>query len=212
MKRVKQAARAVLLAALLCVMLTAPAFAAGDGSVWATLSETSDGTIALIVTDTTVTDGVVSLTYDSSALTYEGVTVDEAYVAMYAVNADEAGVVRISWVAPGEYEAAGGRSLMQVSFAGKGAVSLSGEASNGEGASVPVAGVKTPADPTDPAEPANPTDPANPADPAAPEAPGSNGLSPGTGDRANIALPIAAMACAAAAIVVMIGMKRRTAK
>lgn len=207
MKRVKQAVHLVLLAALFCVMLTAPAFATGDGSVWATLSETSEGTTALIVTDTTVTDGVVTLTYDSSELTYVGVTVDEAYVAMYAVNAEEAGVVRISWVAPGEYEAdASGTTLIQVNFTGKGTVSLSGEANNGAGESVPVKNAD---------DSSNPTDPSNPADSSdsvTPENPGSSSSSPTTGDNANIILPVAVMVCAAGAIVVLIVMKRRAGK
>lgn len=148
MKRVKQAAYTLLMLVLLCGLLTVPAFAAGEEAVWVTLTKTSEGTAAAIVTDTTVTDGVVELTYDSTELTYEGVTVTEAYAAMYSVNAEEAGVVRISWVAPCEYEAdPEGASVIQVSFTGEGDkenISLTGSANKGSGEAVPVEGVRTP--------------------------------------------------------------------
>lgn len=143
MQHVKQAVRSLLLAALLCAALAATAFAAGDGSVWIALSDTSGKTAAQIVADTTVTDGVVELTYDSSVLTYEGVEVTEAYVAMYSINAEEAGVVRISWVAPGEYSLAAAAALIQVNFtgtAGKEDISLSGSASGADGEAVPIDG------------------------------------------------------------------------
>lgn len=140
MRHVRQTAGSLLLAALLCMALTVTAFAAEDGTVWLTLTEDSGRTTAEIVSDTTVTDGVVELTYDSTALTYEGVEVEEVYVAMYAVNAEEAGVVRISWVAPGEYEAVEtGAELIHVNFSGEAEpedISLSGTANNAAGESV----------------------------------------------------------------------------
>lgn len=136
MKRVKRAARTLLLAALVCMLLATAVFAAEEGSVWLKLSE-EEGTAALVMTDTTVTDGVIRLTYDSNALTYESVEVEEAYVAMYAVNADEEGVVKISWVAPEAYETDGTPvSLIRVNFSGETAgtdVTLSGAACDAEG-------------------------------------------------------------------------------
>lgn len=139
MKSVKKTVRTLLLAALICVMLSTVVFAADNGSVWLSATETSgaEGTAALIVTDTTVTDGLVELTYDSSKLTYQGVEVTKAYVAMYSVNADEAGVVRISWVAPEAYETDGsGICLIQVNFSGVeegSGMTLSGSVRDGEG-------------------------------------------------------------------------------
>jgi hypothetical protein len=61
----------------------------------------------VIVADTLVTDGLVVVTYDSEKLTYVGVETEETYVAMHAVNAEEPGVVKISWVAPGPYDTDG---------------------------------------------------------------------------------------------------------
>lgn len=134
MQRVKRTSSLLLLSVLLCAALTMTAFAEEDGSVWISMSEASGKTTAQIVTDTTVTDGVVVVTYDSAALTYDGVEVTSAYVAMYAVNADTPGVVRISWVAPGEYEAnADGATLIRVNFTGEAEaddVSLSGTESS----------------------------------------------------------------------------------
>lgn len=122
MKRAKNIARTLVLATMICMMLACTVFAAESGSVWVSTgdSSTGEGTVAAIVTDTTVSDGLVELTYDADELTFLDVAVDEAYVAMYAVNADEAGVVKISWVAPEAYEADGsGICLIQVNFSGK---------------------------------------------------------------------------------------------
>lgn len=120
MKRVKKTFRALAMVLIICMMLTTMVSAAEDGSVWLNVTETStDGTSAWIVADTTVTDGLVEITYDSEALTYEGVAVNDTYVAMYAVNADEAGLVKISWVAPGEYTLEDAAAwLIEVQFSG----------------------------------------------------------------------------------------------
>lgn len=119
MKIVRKVVTVLTLAALLCTLLAATAFAAENGSLWAAV-EQKEGTVALIVTDTTVTDGVVKVTYDSSVLTYESTEVTAEYVAMYAVNAEEAGTVLISWVAPGPYELKDDAAcLIRVNFSGK---------------------------------------------------------------------------------------------
>ena len=119
MKRVKRTASAIVLAIMICMMLFPTALAAGTGSVWLGISNSSTGTVAAIATDTTVTDGLVEIAYDSSKLTFVSVETDSDYVAMYAVNTDTKGVVKISWVAPGAYEADGtGICLIRVNFSG----------------------------------------------------------------------------------------------
>lgn len=135
MKYVRKAATGLVLAAMLCMVLATAAFAAGTGSLWVNVVK-SEGTSALIVTDATVTDGVVKLTYDSTALTYQEVVVAEEYVAMYAVNAEEAGTVLISWVAPEAYALDGEAvSLMQVNFTGtsNAGITLTGTAHDAQG-------------------------------------------------------------------------------
>lgn len=126
----------VTLAALLCTLLAATAFAAENGSLWAAVEQT-EGTVALIVTDTTVTDGVVKVTYDSTKLTYKSTDVTAEYVAMHAVNAEEAGVVLISWVAPGPYELEDEAvCLIRVNFSGteeENSIRLTGTAHDKDG-------------------------------------------------------------------------------
>lgn len=121
MNRVKKTIRALALMVLVCMLLTTTVFAAENGSVWLNVmeSDAEEHTTAVIAADTTVTDGLVEIRYDSASLTYEGVTVNESYVAMYAVNADEAGLVKISWVAPSAYTFEDAAIwLVQVNFSG----------------------------------------------------------------------------------------------
>lgn len=136
MKIARKVVTVVVMAALLCALLATAAYAAETGSLWVTV-EHGQGTAAQIITDTTVTDGVVKLTYDSSRLTYDSTEVTEDYVAMYAVNAEEAGVVLISWVAPGAYELKDGAvCLIRVNFTGteeENSITLTGSAHDAQG-------------------------------------------------------------------------------
>lgn len=119
MRIARKAVTLLTLAALLCGLLATAAFAAENGALWLTVEE-NEGTSALIITDAVVTDGVVKLTYDSEMLTYESTEITEGYVAMYAVNAEEQGVVLISWVAPGAYALEDGAvCLIRVNFSGR---------------------------------------------------------------------------------------------
>lgn len=135
MRRVKKTVRMLIAMLLICMMLPTIVSAADTGSVWLNVMQTStgDGTDAVIATDTTVTDGLVELEYDSSILTYGGIQVNEDYVAKYAVNADQAGVVKIGWVAPGAYETGDAVWLVKVSFSGAGDVALSGKMNDADG-------------------------------------------------------------------------------
>lgn len=134
MKHGKRALCSFLAALLVCSLIPMTAFASSDvdttkdtGAILAVdvLDDSADDTVAaeIITTDeVTVTDGVLKLTYDSSELEYVGVDIGEYgdYVAQFAENVDEEkGTVRISWVAPGVYEAdPEGDGLFQVVFEG----------------------------------------------------------------------------------------------
>lgn len=138
MKNARRMLSLLLLAALLGTLLTSAALAAETDGVWLSVTrDTASGTVtALIVTNTTVTDGLVKLSYDSTKLTYQEIAVNGDCVAQYAVNPNEAGTVRISWVAPGQYESDGaGIRLIQVTFTGTdgSSLSLSGVVHDGEG-------------------------------------------------------------------------------
>ena len=132
MKRVNKLIRALVMVAVVCAMLTSFVFAAGGGSLWIRNTESEQGTTSWIVTDAVVTDGQVEITYDPDVLTFVDVVSSEATVAMYAVNADESGLVKIAWVAPGEISAEEGQWLFQVNFTGAGSVSVSGTVNGGE--------------------------------------------------------------------------------
>lgn len=142
MKHMNHAARLLLLAVLVCAMLTVTVSAAGTDLVQVALEKDSAGVNAKISTDGVVTDGVVTLEYDSDALTYDSVEVTDEYVAMFAVNVDQPGVVRVSWVAPGAYEAnSEGAKLILVKFTGtpdSTAMAMTGTATDGDGKSTEV--------------------------------------------------------------------------
>ncbi|MBR2889228.1 MAG: S8 family serine peptidase [Oscillospiraceae bacterium] len=150
MKFAKRVLCMLTLAVLLCVMLATNVLAAElEGSVWMNLDLNSaeENTVVRIVTDTTVTDGLLKLTYDSEKLTFESVTVYEDYVAMYSVNAEEKGTVLISWVAPEAYETNGETVvLMRVTFSGKGRpadVEMTGVMQDPDGNTVKIGTVDT---------------------------------------------------------------------
>lgn len=127
MKNVKRMLSLLLLAALMSALMTTAVLADETQCVWLSVTEDpqTGSVTALIVTNTTVTDGVVKLSYDSSALTYGELSVNSDLVARYSVNPNEAGTVKISWIAPGEYAADGtGLALMTVTFTGADASSL----------------------------------------------------------------------------------------
>lgn len=110
---------AMIVVIALCAMLVTPAFAAETGYLWLNVADAEQNTTVVVCADTTVTNGMVELRFDSSKLTYSSVTVVEEYVSVFAVNTDTEGVVRIAWVAPGYYEAdEAGMALITVLFEG----------------------------------------------------------------------------------------------
>lgn len=135
---------ALVAATILCAMLATTAFAAEDGSLWLkhVTNAQKGGTEIVICADTTVTNGMVELRYDSSKLTYSSVKVSDKYVGKFAVNTDTKGVVKIAWVAPGAYETDGTDvALITVKFTGKSdnsGLSVSGKVYDAEGNPVTV--------------------------------------------------------------------------
>lgn len=140
MKRVRNSVRVLSLALVLCMVLVMGVFAAENGSVWITETATENGTAAAIVTDTTVTDGLVEVHYDAAKLEYVDVSANELTAAQFAVNADEPGVVVLSWVAPEAFIPAGNEWILQVNFLGASdeEVTLEGSVTGGEITEAPV--------------------------------------------------------------------------
>ncbi len=126
MRVAKKLLCALIVVAALCTMMATTAFAAESGNLWLNVTgEAQKRTTVVVCADTTVTNGMVELRYDSSKLTYDSVTVSEAYVSVFAVNADTEGVIKIAWVAPGAYETDGtGIALINVHFKGEAGDSL----------------------------------------------------------------------------------------
>lgn len=147
MKPVKKFVRVLAVALILCMMMATAVSAAEAGKVWlsVTQSASGEGTVALVITDTTVTDGLIKITYDSEKLTYQDVLVSSEYVAMHAVNAENPGEILISWVAPEAYEADGSAiTLIEVRFEGADdALELTGAAHDAEGNLIAIGSVDT---------------------------------------------------------------------
>ncbi len=148
MKRANKMARFLALVMALCLALTTMVYAAEAGMLWlsVTLSENGKDTTALLLTDTVVTDGLIKVTYDPEKLTYEDILVSSAYVAMHAVNADKAGELLISWVAPNAYTMEGNAAaLIEIHFKGTDGASLeiTGEAHDADGNALSIGSVDT---------------------------------------------------------------------
>ena len=208
MKSVKRFARMIALAAVVCMMLTMGVLAAEDSEVWLDVSSAENNTVAALMTDGTITNGVVAVTGNADDLSYQDIELNEDYVAMYSVNADEDGVVLISWVAPGEVEVDGEDWLMKVSFTGttEAPLVLSGKITGG----VIVDGEGSEAGP-EPTEPETTVPGAtNPTEDNKGQTGGNGGTD--TGDDSNILLPvILAVVCVggiAALSVVMLKQKK----
>ena len=192
MKSVKRFARMMALAVAVCMLLALSVFATETGSYWATESSAEGEAMAAVMGSGVVTDGVVEMTYDADALSPEDLQVNEEYVAMYSANAEEAGVIRIAWVAPGEIEIDGEDWLFKLITTGE----------TDEEPTEPEEGEEPTEAPTEPEEGEEPTEapteaPAEdgedateaPTKPSGNKKPGSN--RPGTGDNTNITLLVA---------------------
>lgn len=182
MKSVKRFARMMALAVAVCMLLTLSVFATETGSFWATESSAEGEAYAAVMGSGVVTDGVVEMTYDADALSPEDLQVNDEYVAMYSVNAEEAGVIRIAWVAPGEIEIDGEDWLFQLTTTGETEEDPTEAPTEGE-------------EPTEPEQGEEPTEaPAEDGEdsteaatkPSGNKKPGSN--RPGTGDNTNMTL------------------------
>ena len=213
MKSVKRFARMMALAVAVCMLLTLSVFATETGSFWATESSAEGEAYAAVMGSGVVTDGVVEMTYDADALSPEDLQVNEEYVAMYSANAEEAGVIRIAWVAPGEIEIDGEDWLFKLDTIGE----TEEDPTEGEDPT------ETPTEGEDPTEPEQGEEPTEaPAEdgedatqapttkPAGNKKPGSN--RPGTGDNTNItllvALSLVCVAGIAAVVTVMVKGKK----
>ena len=207
MKSVKRFARMMALAVAVCMLLTLSVFATETGSFWATESSAEGEAYAAVMGSGVVTDGVVEMTYDADALSPEDLQVNDEYVAMYSANAEEAGVIRIAWVAPGEIEIDGEDWLFQLTTTGE----TEEDPTEGEDPTEAPTEPEQGEEPTEaPAEDGEDATQAPTTKPAGNKKPGSN--RPGTGDNTNItllvALSLVCVAGIAAVVTVMVKGKK----
>ena len=222
MKSVKRFARMMALAVAVCMLLALGVFATETGSYWAAESSAEGEAMAAVMGTGVVTDGVVEMTYDADALSPEDLQVNEEYVAMYSANAEEAGVIRIAWVAPGEIEIDGEDWLFKLTTTGETDEEPT-EPEQGEdpteAPTEPEQGEDPTEAPTEPEQGEEPTEaPAEdgedateaPTKPSGNKKPGSN--RPGTGDNTNmtllVALSLVCVAGIAAVVTVMLKGKK----
>ena len=182
MKSVKRFARMMALAVAICMLLTLSVFATENGSYWAVDSSAEGEAYAAVMGSGVVTDGIVEMTYDADALSPEDLQVNDAYVAMYSANAEEAGVIRIAWVAPGEIEIDGEDWLFQLTTTGETEEDPTEAPTEGEEPTEPEQGEEPTEAPAEDGEGATQA----PTKPSGNKKPGSN--RPGTGDNTNITL------------------------
>jgi hypothetical protein len=131
---------------MLCLMTAVPAFASDSDSVWIAVSDSGNQQkTAAVMSNAAVTDGVIVMVYDSSILNCEDISISEEYIGMYSVNTSEAGVIRVSWVAPETVVTSeGNHSLIEVTFTGEvskvteDSIVLSGKVYNAGGEVIPV--------------------------------------------------------------------------
>jgi hypothetical protein len=138
MKHIQKLALVLTLCLLLTALPLTRAYAAEGGSLWLRHLPADGGETISLVADAPVASGVITITYDTSVYTFQELTVDDAYVLAHAVNDQEAGTIKISWIGTGS--GSGVHVLMRLRFAadffvsgGHPSIDLSGSVQNANG-------------------------------------------------------------------------------
>lgn len=133
MRSIRKLSMILTLCLVLALLPVTSAHAAESGSLWLRHLPADGGVTMALVADTGIAGGVVTITYDPSQLTFQGLTVDSDYVLAHAVNDKEAGTIKISWVGKGAES--GVYILMRLQFAGDplAVATLSGSVKNTSG-------------------------------------------------------------------------------
>lgn len=103
---------------VLCALPVASANAAESGSLWLRHLPANDGVTIAVCADTAVASGVITVTYASELLTFQELTVDSTYVLAHAINDQETGTIKISWIGTGANAAGEGYTLLRLRFEG----------------------------------------------------------------------------------------------
>lgn len=129
MRTAKKMICTLVMAALLLTVMSTSVFATEGSSAWLQVDTSEENvTIVSIIADTTVTDALISVTYDAETLSFAGLEPNADCVAYSSFNADEAGTIKLAWVSSSDYEAKGvclftlvfnGVSDVEISMAGQ---------------------------------------------------------------------------------------------
>ncbi len=140
MKKMRKLYSLLALCLVLAMLPITPTAAAESGNLWLRQTPTNEGVQIAVCADTCMASGVITITYDSSVLTLEEVTLEDAHVLAHAINDQKAGQVRISWIGTGA-AVDGGYVLLRLRFTGEHNLSatMTGSGYTTEGDAVPVA-------------------------------------------------------------------------
>ena len=117
----KKRVLAILLA--LCLMLVfVPADRANAADyapgLWLRQIPHGEGVTIAVCADSIVASGVITITYNQEVLAFQELKLEDQYVAYHAINAEDAGVIKISWIGTGAEPDAKGHVLMWLEFTG----------------------------------------------------------------------------------------------
>ena len=138
MRHIRKLSILLALCLVLVLLPVTSASAAEGSSIWLRHLPADGGETIALVADAPVASGVITITYDSDRYTFQGMTVDSSYVLAHAVNDQEVGMVKISWI--GTDAGSGAHVLMRLQFAvdyfsssGDPTIHLSGSVQNANG-------------------------------------------------------------------------------
>lgn len=118
MRNMRKLSILLALCLVLALLPVTSANAAEGGSLWLRYQPSVEGVEIHVCTDTNIASGVITVTYDASILEFAELLMSETFVQYYAVNAQEAGTIKISWIGTGVGAENPAWSLMTLKFAG----------------------------------------------------------------------------------------------
>ena len=87
-------------------------------SLWLRQIPHNEGVTMAVCADASVASGVITITYNQDVLTFQQLKLEDPYVLAHAINAEETGVIKISWISTGKEPTTDGYVLMWLEFTG----------------------------------------------------------------------------------------------
>ena len=86
--------------------------------LWLRQIPSGNGVTVAVCADAQVASGVITITYNKDVLTFQQLKLEDQYVLVHSINAEEAGVIKISWIGTGTEPKTDGYVLLWLEFAG----------------------------------------------------------------------------------------------